>query len=118
MRQIKLKESFLEGLIKKYIHVPKNEHTVYDPLKKDFIKINAWFAGKVAGFEKAIYSYDYKKSKFFEEPKVVYKILLCDGMSYVISEKSEFKELTEEEFIEMLAEYEMSKKEGKEKSEK
>lgn len=99
-------ESLLKSLIGKYVHAPVNEHITYDPMEKDFVKVNAWFAGKVAGYEKTIYAYDYKENKFFEEPKTVYKVILCDGMAYVISEdKSLFKELTEDEFIEMLAEH-------------
>lgn len=105
-----ISESFLESLIGRYIHVPVNEHVTYDPMEKDFVKVNAWFAGKVAGYEKTIYAYDYKENKFFDEPKTVYKVLLCDGMAYVISEeKSLFKELTEEEFLEMLAEHDVKK---------
>jgi hypothetical protein len=105
-----ISESFLESLIGRYIHVPVNEHVTYDPMEKDFVKVNAWFAGKVAGYEKTIYAYDYKENKFFEEPKTVYKVLLCDGMAYVISEeKSLFKELTEKEFLEMLAEHDAKK---------
>lgn len=108
-----LRKSFLESLIGKYVHTPINEHITYDPMEKDFVKVNAWFAGKVAGYEKAVFAYDYKNDEFFKEPKTIYKILLCDGMAYVISEeKSEFHELTEKEFLEMLAEHdakEMSK---------
>mgnify|MGYP000852641947 FL=1 len=105
-----LTESFLESLIGKYVHVPTNEHTTYDPMEKEFVTVNAWFAGKVAGYEKTVYAYDYKEDKFFDKPKTVYKVLLCDGMAYAISEeKSIFKELTEEEFIEMLAEHDANK---------
>jgi len=105
-----LTESFLESLIGKYVHVPTNEHVTFDPMEKEFVTVNAWFAGKVAGYEKSVYAYDYKEDKFFQKPKTVYKVLLCDGMGYVISEeKSLFKELTEEEFIEMLAEHDAKK---------
>jgi len=105
-----LKESFLESLIGKYVHAPVNEHTTYDPMEKEFVTVNAWFAGKVAGYEKTIYAYDYKENKFFNEPKIVYKVLLCDGMAYVVSEKkSKFIELTEKEFMEMLAEHDAEK---------
>lgn len=105
-----LEESFLRSLIGKYIHVPTNEHTTYDPMERDYVVVNAWFAGKVAGYEKAIFAYDYKNDEFFDEPKTIYKILLCDGMAYVISEeKSLFKELTKEEFIKMLAEHDAEK---------
>jgi len=97
-------ESFLKNLIGKYIHAPLNEHVTYDPMEKEFVKVNAWFAGKIAGYEKSVFAYDYKTDKFLKEPKTVYKILLCDGMAYVISEeKSIFEELTKEEFLEMLA---------------
>lgn len=105
-----LTESFLESLIGKYVHVPTNEHVTFDPMEKEFVTVNAWFAGKVAGYEKTVYAYDYKEDKFFDKPKTVYKVLLCDGMAYAISEeKSIFKELTEEEFIEMLAEHDADK---------
>lgn len=99
-------ESFLESLIGKYIHAPVNEHVTYDPMDKEFVKVNAWFAGKIAGYEKAVFAYDYKNDEFFKESKTVYKVLLCDGMAYAISEEnSVFEELTEEEFLEMLAEH-------------
>ena len=105
-----LTEEFLESLIGKYIHVPTNEHVTYDPMDKEFVTVNAWFAGRVAGYEKSVFAYDYREDKFHDEPQTVYKILLCDGMAYVISEeKSLFKELTEEEFIEMLAEHDAKK---------
>ena len=79
-------------------------------MEKEFVTVNAWFAGKVAGYEKTIYAYDYKENKFFNEPKIVYKVLLCDGMAYVVSEKkSKFIELTEKEFMEMLAEHDAEK---------
>lgn len=105
-----LTEEFLESLIGKYIHVPTNEHVTYDPMDKEFVKINAWFAGKVAGYEKSVFAYDYREDKFHDLPKTIYRVLLCDGMAYVISEeKSLFKELTEEEFIEMLAEHDVKK---------
>ena len=103
-------ETFLEGLIGRYIHAPVNEHVTYDPMEKDFVKVNAWFAGKVAGYEKTVFAYDYKNDEFLKESKTVYKILLGDGMAYVISEeKSIFEELTEEEFLEMLAEHAANK---------
>ena len=99
-------ESFLESLIGKYIHAPVNEHVTYDPMDKEFVKVNAWFAGKIAGYEKAVFAYDYKNDEFFKESKTVYKVLLCDGMAYAISEEnSVFEELTEEEFLEMLAKH-------------
>ena len=40
-------ELFLDSLIGKYIHAPVNEHVTYDPMEKDFVTVNAWFAGKV-----------------------------------------------------------------------
>jgi len=104
-----LTESFLESLIGKYVHVPTNEHVTFDPMEKEFVTVNAWFAGKVAGYEKSVYAYDYKEDKFFQKPKTVYKVLLCDGMGYAISEKSSFRELTEEEFVKMLAEHDAEK---------
>lgn len=104
-----LTESFLESLIGKYVHVPTNEHVTFDPMEKEFVTVNAWFAGKVAGYEKLVYAYDYKEDKFFQKPKTVYKVLLCDGMGYAISEKSSFRELTEEEFVKMLAEHDAEK---------
>lgn len=101
-----LTEEFLKSLIGKYIYVPVNEHLTYEPLEKQYVTVNAWFAGRVAGYEKSVFAYDFKEDKFFDEPKTVLKVLLCDGTAYVISEeKSLFKELTQEEFIEMLAEH-------------
>lgn len=106
----KLTEEFLESLIGKYVHVPINEHVTYDPIAKEFVKVNAWFAGKVAGYEKSVFAYDYKNNRFYDKSEVIYKVLLCDGMAYVISkDKSLFKELTEEEFMEMLGKHDAEK---------
>lgn len=101
-------EKFITRLIGKFIHAPVNEHTSYEPLEKRDITINAWFAGKVAGYEKTIYAYDYRDDTFYDEPQVVHKLLLCDGMAYVLSESGlELSELTQEEFIEMVAEHQI-----------
>ncbi len=105
-----LTETLLKDLIGKYIYAPTNEHLTYDPMEKDYVIVNAWFAGKIAGYEKSCFAYNYKTDEFFEKPKTIFKILLCDGMAYVISEeKSLLKELTEKEYMKMLAEHDADK---------
>lgn len=101
-------EKFVTNLIGKFVHATVNEHTSYEPLEKKDITVNAWFAGKVAGYEKTIFAYDFRSEEFYEEPQVVHKLLLCDGMSYALSEDSlEINELTKAEFIDMLAEHQV-----------
>lgn len=99
-------EDFVMEMVGKFVHATKNEHTSQDPLDPKDITVNAWFAGKVAGYEKTVFSYDYRTEEFFDEPQVLHKVLLCDGMAYALSEDTlEINELSEEEFTDMVAEH-------------
>lgn len=98
-------EELVGGLIGKCIHVPTNTHMMKTPTGAEG-KVNAWFGGRVAGYEKAVVAFDYANSEYYEEPKTFYQILLNDGMGYVLSnEECEILEITEEEFTEMVAEH-------------
>lgn len=101
-------EEFVTGMIGKFVHATLNEHISQDPLDPKDIPVNAWFAGKVAGYEKTIFAYDYRFDKFFEEPQVIHKVLLCDGMAYALSmNRLEIEEMTETEFVTMVAEHQV-----------
>lgn len=98
-----LTEELVASLVKKYIEVPVNKHTNPDSPEET---VNAWFAGQVAGFEKAELHFDYMKNEYREEPAVFYNILLTDGMGYVLSKDAcEIRELTKEAFQEMVAQH-------------
>ncbi len=99
-----LDEKTISELLGKFIHVPTNKHEVYEPMEKKNVEVNAWFAGKVAGYSRKVFSYNYEDEVFFEKPHTVFNIFLCDGMSYALSEACEIHEITEEEFLDMLAE--------------
>lgn len=95
-------EELVSLLVHKYVHVPINTHT--NPETEE--TVNAWFAGQVAGYEKAVLHYDFLERRYRDEPLTYYNILLNDGMGYVLSnEQCEIKEITQEQFTDMLAEH-------------
>lgn len=97
-------EELVSSLVKKYIHVPTNIHKNAQSEEEE--EANAWFAGEVAGFEKAVLHFDYMKGEFREEPITFYNILLSDGMGYVLSNDTcEINEITKEEFDKMVQEH-------------
>lgn len=101
-------EELVRSLIGKYIHVPTNMHEVPNDLEGGMEETNVWFGGLVAGYEKAVMKFDFHKKEFFEgEPKVFFNILLADGMGYVLSATGdvEIREVTEDEFNDLVAEY-------------
>ncbi|MGA4519274.1 hypothetical protein ACPA0F_18610 [Solibacillus silvestris] len=102
-------ESAIAGLIGKTIHVPTNKHTVKQQAEDGSLEdtvVNAWFAGEVAGYEKALLQFDFTDGKFMDKPKVFFNILLTDGMSYQLAlTESEIIELDEAEFATLLAEH-------------
>lgn len=98
-------EDMLKGLIGKFISVPSNPHVTQTPTGATGT-INAWFAGKVAGYEKAYVGFDYPAKEFYAEPKTFFQVLLCDGMGYVISEGAEAYEISEQDFTQLVAEEE------------
>jgi hypothetical protein len=98
----KVTEETVKGLVGKLIHVPTNQHT----FPQENTTINAWFAGQVAGYEKAYIKYDYEKGEFMEEPHLFFNVLLTDGKGYLLElVNSEIVELTEDEWNTMVAEY-------------
>jgi hypothetical protein len=67
---------------------------------------NVWFAGIVAGYQKSVLAYDYIGDKVLDVANVQFQVLLTDGMAYTLScSDLEITELTEDEFISMVAEY-------------
>jgi uncharacterized lipoprotein YmbA len=107
MAQIKaldqeLTEELVASMVKRYIHVPTNIHKNAENDEE----ANAWFAGQVAGFEKAILHFDYLKGEYRDEPVTFFNILLCDGMGYVLSNEScEINEITKEDFDAMVQQH-------------
>lgn len=105
-KETPITEDLLKSLIGKLINVPVNEHEATKPLTKEKEKINVWFAGTVAGYEKQVVSYDFTTDSF-HEPIIMYAILLTDGHAYMLShENCIIEEITEEKFLEMVEEYE------------
>lgn len=100
-------EELLQNLVGKLVHVPTNKHIVPNHMNQNQIEeINAWFAGQVAGYEKAYLAYDYTENTFLNEPHVLFNVLLTDGNGYLLNlENSHIVELTDEEFNKMLAEH-------------
>lgn len=95
-------EELVSSLVQKFIHVPLNTHK--NPETGE--TVNAWFAGQVAGYEKAVLNFDFLEGKYRDEPLTYFNILLNDGMGYVLSnEQSEIEEITKEQFTEMLTEH-------------
>lgn len=95
-------EGMLKELIGKYVNVPTNPHVTQTPTGATGT-VNAWFAGKVAGYEKAYVGFDYPAQEFYAEPRTFYQLLLCDGMGYVLSNGAEILEITEQDFTELVA---------------
>lgn len=67
---------------------------------------NVWFAGSVAGYEKAVIGFNYEEGTFHEEPQTFYNVHLTDGMGYILTSAYELEihELTEEEFNQLIEE--------------
>lgn len=100
-------EELLNSFIGKLISVPTNEHVATQELTGKQQTVNVWFAGTVAGFEKATIGYDFANEQYLEEPIVTYNLILTDGMGYILSPKNcVVEEVTEEEFVDMVQEYE------------
>lgn len=109
-------ENLVKELVGKHIHVPTNMHDI--KTEDGTGEVNAWFGGRVAGYEKAEIHFDYEKQEFMDEPSTIYNILLCDGLGYVLSNReSEVNIITEEEFQEMVEEHKKKQKEAQAKAE-
>ncbi|MGN7765376.1 hypothetical protein [Paenibacillus sp. 22594] len=89
------------SLVGKYISVPQNTHT-----GPDGESVNAWFTGQIAGYEKAVISFDYLNGEFMSDPLVFINLLMTDGAGWVLSkEELEIQIITKEEFDNILAEH-------------
>ena len=95
-------EEMLKDLVGKFVNVPTNPHVTQTPTGATGT-VNAWFAGKVAGYEKAYVGFDYPAQEFYAEPRVFFQLLLCDGMGYVLSDGAEISEISEQDFTELVA---------------
>lgn len=100
-----ISEETLKGLIGKLVNVPTNEHEMVKQLTNTKEKVNVWFAGTVAGFEKQTIGYDFVNDSF-HEPIVMYSLLLTDGHAYILSPSCVIEELSEEDFLKMIEEQE------------
>jgi len=100
-------EELVKGLVSKIVHVPTNMHTINNPMENHSETVNVWFAGMVAGYEKAYLNYDYETKEFLKEPVSYFNILLTDGMGYVLSNNGdvEIRVISEEEFNELVKEH-------------
>ncbi|ETT53328.1 hypothetical protein NSQ20_20480 [Paenibacillus sp. FSL K6-1122] len=101
----KLTEEIVSSMIGKYIHAPTNMHEIQTPTGAT-TKANVWFAGRVAGYEKAIIGFNYEEGTFHEELQTFYNVHLTDGMGYILTSAYELEihELTEEEFNQLIEE--------------
>ncbi|MBT2283796.1 hypothetical protein J7E78_09625 [Paenibacillus polymyxa] len=101
----KLTEEIVASMIGKYIHAPTNMHEIQTPTGAT-TKANVWFAGSVAGYEKAVIGFNYEEGTFHEELQTFYNVHLTDGMGYILTSAYELEihELTEEEFNQLIEE--------------
>jgi hypothetical protein len=94
-------EEVLLGLVGKTIHATTNKL-----VDREGNEHNVWFAGVVAGYQKAVLAYDYIGDKVLDVANVQFQMLLTDGMAYTLScSDLEIKELTEDEFAALVAEF-------------
>ncbi|MDR6720385.1 MULTISPECIES: hypothetical protein [Paenibacillus] len=104
-KEDKLTEEIVASMIGKYIHAPTNMHEIQTPTGAT-TKANVWFAGSVAGYEKAVIGFNYEEGTFHEELQTFYNVHLTDGMGYILTSAYELEihELTEEEFNRLIEE--------------
>ncbi|MDP9699792.1 hypothetical protein J2T16_002693 [Paenibacillus intestini] len=109
-----LTEDIVASMIGKYVHAPTNIHEVQTPTGA-MTKANVWFAGKVAGYEKAVIGFNYEDGEFSEQPETFFNVHLTDGMGYILTTAFELEllELSKEEFEQLIAD---QKKEDMENS--
>ncbi|MDQ0719398.1 hypothetical protein QF049_000659 [Paenibacillus sp. W4I10] len=102
-KEDKLTEEIVASMIGKYIHAPTNMHEIQTPTGAT-TKANVWFAGSVAGYEKAVIGFNYEEGTFHEELQTFYNVHLTDGMGYILTSAYELEihELTEEEFNQLI----------------
>ncbi|WP_427051987.1 hypothetical protein [Paenibacillus sp. TC-CSREp1] len=100
-----LTEDIVASMIGKYVHAPTNIHEVQTPTGAT-TKANVWFAGIVAGYEKAVIGFNYEEGEFSEQPQTFYNVHLTDGMGYILTTAFELEilELSKEEFNKLIEE--------------
>lgn len=96
-----LDESLIEDMLWNYIHIPTNMIEVEDSTE------NIWFGGYLVGYEVSKIFHDFKTKEDTEVYKTSYNLILSDGAGFPLAEQSEIFIITEDEFIQMLAEYVM-----------
>ena len=99
-----LTEDIVASMIGKYVHAPTNIHEVQTPTGAT-TKANVWFAGMVAGYEKAVIGFNYEDGEFSEQPQTFFNVHLTDGMGYILTTAFELEllELSKEEFEQLIA---------------
>ncbi|MGE6575161.1 hypothetical protein ACQKFM_09600 [Paenibacillus xylanexedens] len=104
-KEDKLTEEIVASMIGKYVHAPTNMHEIQTPTGAT-TQANVWFAGSVAGYEKAVIGFNYEEGTFHEELQTFYNVHLTDGMGYILTSAYELEihELTEEEFNQLIEE--------------
>lgn len=96
-----LSEELFDSLIGMYIYVPINPLSLKDETSEQ----NIWFGGLVAGFEIVKVKYDFSKSEYTDEYSITYSIVMTEGVSYLISDRSEIQIITEDELNQLMVEY-------------
>lgn len=98
-----LTENIVASMIGKYVHAPTNIHEVQTPTGAT-TKANVWFAGMVAGYEKAVIGFNYEDGEFREQPQTFFNVHLTDGMGYILTTAFELEllELSKEEFEQLM----------------
>ncbi|MFF2480289.1 hypothetical protein [Paenibacillus sp. NPDC058071] len=99
-KQEALTENLVAGLIGQHIQVPENMVEIPEAGKQ-----NVWFAGRVAGYEKAVFGFNPSDGSFMEEPFTYLSVVMTDGKGYILAEDCCINAITEQEFKDMLAEH-------------
>lgn len=101
-----LTEEMVASLIGKYVHAPTNVHEIETPTGGK-TTANVWFAGIVAGYEKAVIGFNYEEGTFMDAMQTYFNVHLTDGMGYILTTTRELElaELTEEEFTQLMKEH-------------
>lgn len=106
-----LTEEIVASMIGKYVHAPTNIHEVQTPTGAT-TKANVWFAGMVAGYEKAVIGFNYEDGEFSEQLQTFFNVHLTDGMGYILTTTFELEllELSKEEFEQLIADQKKKEK--------
>lgn len=94
----------LASLVGKIVHAKVNYHEVTDATGNIDLA-NIWFAGMVAGYDVTTVYFDYEANAYLDTPIVKYRLLLTDGMAYVLAYDCELHELEDEEFVKLVEDF-------------